>query len=65
MEELPGQPSNQMAPIGCFEASISNYQSTLHNIPKERRPRHRFCRHGDIKGYTWFNLQPKSATEIG
>jgi hypothetical protein len=34
MEELPGHPSNQMAPIGCFEASVSNYQSTLNNIPK-------------------------------
>jgi hypothetical protein len=33
--------------------------------PKTKFKKHRFCRHDDIKVFTWFTLQPKSATEIG
>jgi hypothetical protein len=27
--------------------------------------KHRFCRHDDMKLFTWFTLQPKSATGVG
>jgi hypothetical protein len=27
----------KMEPIGCPETSVSNYQSTLRNIPEEQR----------------------------
>jgi hypothetical protein len=33
--------------------------------PKTEIKKHRFCRYYDIKSFTWFILQPKSATEIG
>jgi hypothetical protein len=29
--------SLKMAPIGCYETSVTNYQSSLHNIPEEWR----------------------------
>jgi hypothetical protein len=29
-----------MGPIDCPETSVINYQSTLNNIPDERRPSH-------------------------
>jgi hypothetical protein len=34
------------------------------NPHKLKFKKHRFCRHSDIKSFTWFTLQPKSATEI-
>jgi hypothetical protein len=33
--------------------------------PKPKFKKHRFCRHYDIRSFTWFPLHPKSATEIG
>jgi hypothetical protein len=32
--------------------------------PELKFKKHRFCRYYGIKGFTWFPLQPKSATEI-
>jgi hypothetical protein len=32
---------------------------------QNRNKKHRFCRHANIKRYTWHTLRPKSATEIG
>jgi len=37
----------------------------LPSLPKAKFTKHRFCRHDDIKCFTWFTLRPKSATEIG
>jgi hypothetical protein len=34
------------------------------NPPKPKFKKHRFCGYYDIKSFTWFTLQPKSATEI-
>jgi hypothetical protein len=31
--------------------------------PKLNVKNHRFCRHDGVKRFTWFGLQPKSATE--
>ena len=31
--------------------------------PKLNVKNHRFCRHDGVKRFTWFRLQPKSATE--
>lgn len=28
-------------------------------------PNHRFCRHSDVKDFTWYTLELQSATEIG
>jgi hypothetical protein len=35
------------------------------NPPKPKLKKNRFCRPYDIKSFTWFPLQPKSATETG
>jgi len=33
--------------------------------PKWKFKKHRFCRHSDIKYFTWFTLQQQSTTKIG
>jgi hypothetical protein len=58
-------PPLQMGPISCPETSVTNYQSTLRNIAEERRSQYRVRRHDNIKHFTRFTLQPKSANEIG
>jgi hypothetical protein len=40
-------PALEVGPTGCAETSLTNYQSTLHNIPEERRPHLR--RGGSLK----------------
>jgi len=35
--DLMGQPL-KMGEIGCPETLVTNYQSALHDIPKEQRP---------------------------
>jgi hypothetical protein len=32
--------------------------------PKPKFKKHGFCRYYDVKSFTWFTLQPKSATEV-
>jgi hypothetical protein len=32
--------------------------------PKPKFKKHKFCRYYDIESFTWFSLQPKSATEV-
>ena len=34
-----GQAPLKMGPIGCYETSVTNYRSTLRNIPEEQRLR--------------------------
>jgi hypothetical protein len=39
--------------------------ATAPNLPKPKFKNHGVCRHGDIKSFTKFTHQPKSATEVG
>jgi hypothetical protein len=40
------QQSKKMGPVGCPETSVTNYKSTMCNIPEERRPH--FYRDGSL-----------------
>jgi hypothetical protein len=44
----------KMGPICCPETSVQNYQSTLRNIPEERRSN--LHRGGSLKSRTWCNI---------
>jgi len=41
-------------PIGCTETSVTNYQSTLRNIPQKRRCQMLFCCRDKVKN-KWLN----------
>jgi hypothetical protein len=52
-----GQAPLKMGPIGCYETSVTNYRSTLRNIPEEQRLR--VCLGGKWR-MVWFSLSPYS-----
>jgi hypothetical protein len=54
-----------MTDRGAAKAGVAGLQPPPPNPSKPKFKKHRFCRYYDIQRFTWFALQPKSATEIG